>query len=44
MKFEIIEEYITQFPIYQYALLDSSQLEFFGQGKNHLQTGMSPVR
>ena len=28
MKFEIIEEYITQFPIYQYALLDSSQLEF----------------
>ena len=23
MKFEIIEDYITQFPIYQYALLDT---------------------
>ena len=28
MKFEIIEDYITQFPIYQYALLDTRELEF----------------
>lgn len=28
MKFEIIEDYITQFPIYQYAFLDTQTLEF----------------
>ncbi len=28
MRFEIIEDYITQFPIYQYALLSSEKLEF----------------
>lgn len=28
MRFDVIEDYITQFPIYQYALLDSKEIEF----------------
>ena len=28
MRFDSIEEYITRFPIYQYAFLDTQDIEF----------------
>ncbi len=28
MKFDFIEEYMSQFPVYQYALMDSSEVDF----------------
>ena len=34
------EEFISQYPIYEYRLVDTAEIEVRGAGADHLQTGV----